>query len=74
MVGNIFLFVGVVMVDSGEGRKKVNLTIDLPKDISAIIEHEAIVRAKDPADILQEIVQKMFDDNSKEISDTLKNP
>lgn len=60
------------MADSGEGRKKVNLTIDLPQDISAIIEHEAIVRAKDPADILQEIVQKMFDDNSNEISDALK--
>ncbi|VAX15441.1 hypothetical protein MNBD_NITROSPINAE03-1409 [hydrothermal vent metagenome] len=60
------------MADPGENRKKVNLSIDLPDDISAIIEHEAIVRAKQPGEILQEIVQKMFDDNSKEISDALK--
>ncbi len=60
------------MSDSGENRKTVNLTIDLPEDIGAIIEHEAIVRAKDPAEILQEIVQKMFDDNSKEIAEALK--
>lgn len=62
------------MSDSGDKRKKVNLSIDLPEDISAIIEHESIVRGKDPAEILQELVQKMFDDNSKEIFDELKKP
>ena len=62
------------MADSGENRKKVNLSIDLPEDISAIIEHESIVRGKEPEEILQEIVQKMFDDNSGEISDVLKKP
>ncbi len=62
------------MPDQGKNRKRVNLSIDLPEDISAIIEHEAIIRAKEPGEILQEIVQKMFDDNSREISDALKKP
>jgi len=56
---------------ASEGKKKINLSIDLPADISAIIEHHAVMRAKDPSEILQDIVQRMFDDHGKEIADTL---
>ncbi|MBI4828805.1 MAG: hypothetical protein HY804_08350 [Nitrospinae bacterium] len=55
-----------------QAKKRMNLAIDLPEDIAAIVEHHAIMRAKDPADILQEIVQKMFDDNAREIAQALK--
>lgn len=56
---------------SNENRKTVNLSINLPDDISAIIEHHAIMRAKDPEDILREVVQKMIDDNGKQIAELL---
>ncbi|MDH4183394.1 MAG: hypothetical protein OEV92_04165 [Nitrospinota bacterium] len=55
-----------------EKKKTVNLSIDLPEDIAAIIEHHAIMRAKDPAQILSEVVQKMMDDHGKEVTEALK--
>jgi len=54
------------------GSKRINLSIDLPDDISAIIEHEAIMRAKPPSEILGEVIQKMFDDSHGEIAEALR--
>ncbi|MDH5639124.1 MAG: hypothetical protein OEZ04_11605 [Nitrospinota bacterium] len=60
------------MADQKEPKKSINLSIDLPEDIAAIIEHHAVMRAKDPAEILREVVQKMIDDNGKEVAEALK--
>ena len=60
------------MTDKDESKKTVNLSIDLPEDIAAIIEHHAVMRALDPAEILRQIVQKMIDDNGKDVVDALK--
>ncbi len=54
------------------GSKRINLSIELPDDISAIIEHEAIMRAKQPSEILSEVIQKMFDDSHGEIAAALQ--
>ena len=54
--------------------KPVNLSIDLPEDIAAVIEHHAIMRAKDPAEILREVVQKMMDDHGKDVIKALQKP
>ena len=60
------------MADEKENRKTINLSIDLPEDIAAIIEHHAIMRAKAPEQILAEVVQKMIDDHGKEVAEALK--
>lgn len=60
------------MSEEKPAKKRVNLSLDLPEDVAAIIEHHAIVQARDPSEILQEIVQKMFDDHGKEISGSLE--
>ena len=60
------------MTDQNDNRKTINLTIDLPEDIAAIIEHHAVMRAKSPSEILTEVVQKMIDDNGKDVVEALK--
>ncbi|MDH5479049.1 MAG: hypothetical protein OEY50_12020 [Nitrospinota bacterium] len=60
------------MTERKEPTKSINLSIDLPEDIAAIIEHHAIMRAKDPAEILREVVQKMIDDNARDVVEALK--
>lgn len=59
------------MPEEKPAKKRVNLSLDIPEDVAAIIEHHAIVQAREPTDILQEIVQKIFDDHGKEISGVL---
>ena len=46
--------------------KPVNLSIDLPEDIAAVIEHHAIMTGRSSHDILREVVDKMIRDNWKE--------
>ena len=60
------------MTEKNQQRKVVNLSIGLPEDIAAIIEHHAVMRAKDPAEILREVVQKMIDDNGRDVVEALK--
>lgn len=60
------------MSDDKAPQKTLNLSIDLPEDIAAIIEHHAVMRAKDPAEILREVVQKMMDDHGKDVVEALK--
>jgi hypothetical protein len=52
--------------------KSINLSIDLPEDIAAIIEHHAVMRAKDPAQILREVVEKMIRDNWEDAAKDLE--
>ena len=60
------------MPDMESKGKPLNISIFLPNNLAAIIEHESIMRNETPENVLQEIVQKMFDDNSKEIANSMK--
>ncbi len=59
------------MSEAGDGRMKLDITLDLPEEVGAVIQHKAVMTQREPADILQEIVQQMFNDQGAEIAQLL---